>query len=465
MGTEGSERNCTIDRVEKTDETLTGRAGLAPFSAYLNSSGIPGLLAKQFSRLRKSDKGIGLREAFRQLLCFFMDGTNLALSHLDELATGEGYGATIQAPRGQMLSSHQAKRLLGKFDVSLFAQFRSLLRRLFVWRLKTEEPEVVVLNVDPMVMDNDGARKREGVQPTYKNVKGFLPLQVSWGPYLVDAVLRGGSKSGNHGNTVVNILERLVRLIRDTLGEEVPIVVLMDAGFMDRKIFTRLEELDAGYVAAGKLYEDIRAHADCFPQGLWGSYTNGEVEWEVISFGDRRGAWGRFRRLLFLRRTGEDGGQTYLPTMRPETVLYTNLGMGGRIDDLLGRAGRARWLLRRSIVRLYHGRGADELTWRAEKDFGTEKLPFQRFYSNAAFYYVMLIGLNAYEAFKRDVCEGIVPPRVYPTTFRRKVIDVAGKVVRTGRRVLLKVARGAWEHLDFSLLWKRANSPPEVALA
>jgi hypothetical protein len=45
-----------------------------------------------------------------------------------------------------------------------------------------------------MVMDNDDALKREGVDPTYKKVKGFQPLQMYWGRYLIDAIFRNGLK-------------------------------------------------------------------------------------------------------------------------------------------------------------------------------------------------------------------------------------------------------------------------------
>lgn len=462
MGAEAGNRKCEIDEVEETSETITSRAGLAPFLAYLKSCEIPDILADQFSELRKSNKGITLWNAFKQLMCFFMDGTNLSMTYFDELAEDDGYAAAIETAMDEMASSHQMKRLFAKFDLSLFPRFRSLLRRLFQWRLRTEQPDVILLNLDPMVMDNDDANQREGVEPTYKNVKGFQPLQVSWGPYLVDAVLRGGSKNGNHGNTVVQTLTRLVRVIRRCLGREVPIVVLMDAGFMDDAIFTRLEALGVGYVVSAKLYDNMRSCAAGVPNRVWLPYSNGEVEWEVTSFGDRRGVWSRFRRLIYLRRVHGEMGQSYLPGMRPETALYTNLGMGMEVDRRLREAGYGRWMRARRIASLGHGRGADELTWRAEKDFGTEKLPFDGFFSNAGFYYLMLIAMNTYEAFKRDVCEDIVSPTMYPTTFRRQVIDVAGKVVRTGRRVILKLARAASERLKMPLLWRRANAPPAV---
>ena len=52
-----------------------------------------------------------------------------------------------------------------------------------------------------LMLDNDDALKRHGVQPTYKKVKGFHPLQLNWGRFFVDAVFRGGKKHSNHGDT------------------------------------------------------------------------------------------------------------------------------------------------------------------------------------------------------------------------------------------------------------------------
>ncbi len=46
-----------------------------------------------------------------------------------------------------------------------------MLQHLFLWRLNLERPEVVVLNIDTMVMDNDDAPKRHGVKPIYKKIR------------------------------------------------------------------------------------------------------------------------------------------------------------------------------------------------------------------------------------------------------------------------------------------------------
>src|SRR5512135_1116389 len=84
----------------------------------------------------------------------------------------------------------------------------------FVWRLKTEQPKVIELTIDSMVMNNDDAEQRQGVSPTYKKVKGFQPLHVIWDGRIVDAVFRGGKKNGNSGNTVVNTLRAITSIIR-----------------------------------------------------------------------------------------------------------------------------------------------------------------------------------------------------------------------------------------------------------
>ncbi|PIX28592.1 MAG: IS1380 family transposase, partial [Caldiserica bacterium CG_4_8_14_3_um_filter_35_18] len=100
---------------------------------------------------------------------------------------------------------------------------------------------------------------------------------------------------------------------------------------------------------------------------------------------------------------------------------------------------------------------------RALKEFGTEELPFKRFLPNAAFSYSIVLSFFLYESFKRDVSNGIIDVKSYPTTFRRILIDFAGKLIHTGRRIILKVSQYIYERLNIPLLWERCNSPPVIA--
>jgi len=50
----------------------------------------------------------------------------------------------------------------------------------------------------------------------------------------------------------------------------------------------------------------------------------------------------------------------------------------------------------------------------------------------------------------------------YAETFRRKVLDTAGQIIRTGRRIYLKIPEITSEALGFEQLWVRSGSIPLI---
>jgi hypothetical protein len=138
---------------------------------------------------------------------------------------------------------------------------------------------------------------------------------------------------------------------------------------------------------------------------------------------------------------------------RPDNLIYTNLGMGLALDHRLRAAGHAELLKAAAIIECYHGRGSDELVHRAFKDFGFEQLPFQRFVANAAFYYVMMLSFVLFELFKKRVCAPVIQITAYASSLRRRLIDIAAKIVRHAGRLILKVPRAVYEQLNFERLW------------
>ena len=453
-----------FDGVEITADTLTGRGGLALFSRYLRNLELFGHLDRLFGSLRKSSKGLPVTVLFHQLFCFFLDGTSRHLVRFDELKKDEGHAAAIETQPDQMASSHTIKRFMGSFSWYRMWLFRRLLQHLFLWRLKLEAPPVVILGIDAMVMNNDEANVRHGVEPTYKKVKGFAPLQMTWGRFLIDAVFRGGKKHSNSGTSVEHMLRHVVTLIRKHYRGDVPIIVRLDSGFFDQKLFEIFEELNVGYICVGKLYPDIKVYAAQAHACVWSQYKRPDKVWHYLEFGDRRGNWKKGRRALLTRPMAEDG-QWLLDFARPDTLLYTNLGMGEHIDVLLKAAGLIEWIEPEHIIRLHHSRGADELVHRALKEFGSQTLPFKRFAANAAFYYTMAVAFFLYESFKEDVTESVVPITSYPTKLRRKVIDFAAKIVRTGGRRILKVTAATWNELQIPKLWELSRAPPRFTWA
>jgi len=412
-----------------------------------------------FGSIRRSRKGEPICEIFKQLFCFFFDGTSRHLVYFDTLKEDEGYGRGIETPPESMVSSHKVKRFFRAFWWPRIYLFRHLLQRLFLWRLRLEQPDVVELGMDTMVMNNDDAPLRHGVKPTYKRVKGFQPLQLSWGRFIVDAVFRGGDKHSNHSDTAQKMVRHVVNKIRKHYRADVPIVIRLDSGFFDQKLFKCFEELKIGYICGGKLYDDIKDYIQRVERSSWGRYDNGRELWEYVEMADKRGNWSRFRRAIFCHPVCE-GGQLLLNFARPDTIIYTNIGRGEMIDEGLVRCGREELLTAKGIIETYHGRGSDELVYRALKDFGFEQMPFKSFAQNAAFYYTMLTAFFLFEAFKEDVCSPLLEIGAYATTVRRKILDVAAKIVRHSGKVIMKVTEATWNNLKFIELWKRSGAPP-----
>ena len=453
--------NPIIDDVEVTGDVLSSRAGLSLFVRYLRGIVLYPYLEELFCKIRKSRKGQEISEIFKQLFCFFMDGTSRHLVSFDALKKDEGYAGSIESDPKNMLSSHAVKRFFGAIWLPWTFLFRRVLQKLFLWRLHIVKPLVIVLGLDTMVMDNDEAEKRHGVKPTYKKVKGFKPLQMTWARFIIDAIFRSGDKHCNHSDEVEKMVRRIVKLIREHYRQDVPIVIRMDSGFFDQELFRVFDSLKIGYICGGKLYDDITGYVSSADKSSWSLYENKDQLWEYVEFGNRRGSWKKFRRAIFCRPLYEDK-QMLFEFSRPDTVLYTNLGMGGAIDEGVRKAGMEKMLTPEGIIETYHGRGCDELVHRALKDFGSEQLPFKRFHQNAAFYYTMLIGFFLCEAFKEDVCAPVIQVSSYATTLRRKILDVAGKIVRHSGKTTLKVTISTWESLDFYELWIKSGNPIRV---
>jgi len=109
-----------------------------------------------------------------------------------------------------------------------------------------------------MVMDNDEAQKRHGVQPTYKKVKGFQPLQIS-GKKDSGAIFREARNtalrpdSGKYGTETV-------RLIRKEYSATVPIILRIDSGFFDEDNFETFDKLDISFIGTGKNVFSIKEY-------------------------------------------------------------------------------------------------------------------------------------------------------------------------------------------------------------
>jgi len=457
--------SCPIDRVETTNNTLSDRGGLILFNRYLFQIGILAILGNAFDYLRKNQKGLPIWKLFQQFICFFFEGTNPHLTHFDELKRDGGYAATVEADPDELASSHQMKRFIKSFNLNCWKVFRRILCQLFIWRLKLDQPDVIELYLDTVVLDNDQAQKRHGVKPTYKKVKGFQPIQINWNGFTVDAHFRNGKKHSNHQHQALKMVIELAAHIRQAYRPDVTIIVRMDAGFFDEDNFAELNRHNIGFIATGKKLQFVKDHLETGADQPWAEYHNDRHFWKYLEFGYRCARWEQFWRAFYTVPISDENGQLLLEFDRSEQVILTNLGVNPNVLAHLSAKDQKQWIDPVTIIKSRHQCGADELPHRALKDFGTEKLPFKRFIPNSVFYYIMLITFFLFESFKRDILKDDVPgvsAGSYATTVRRIVVDIAAKIVKKSHRFVLKVTRAVMERLRFQTLWERCQNPTPI---
>jgi len=457
--------NSNITKIGVTNDKITARGGLPLFLRYIERIDLYMLIShKLLPSVVIHGKGLKLQQFLKQIFAFFIDGTNMSISGFDSRKTDEGYAALLENKTNELASSHQIKRFFSKLSIIPNTIYCRILHELFVWRLNIEKPTIIELGIDTMVMDNDTSDKREGNEPTYKQVKGFQPLHISWGAFLIDVLFRKGSAHSNHGTDYTDRVRDIVKLIRKRYSKNVPIVLFADSGFADQKAYAIFEEeLKIHYVTTSKIYPDVKEYAQELPNEVFEKYGKNKAIWNFVEFGNKLKSWNKFRRCILTKLHRDENGQYIMGFEKPDTLIYTNIGINKEIDDKLRAAGGEQYFKTETIIQKSHERGAYELIHRSLKELATkEQLPFKLFGMNRSYYFLLVITHFIFETYKRDITPDVIPITVYPNTFRRKLIDFAAKLTVHARNITLCVTKTVFETIKIIDLWQRCQAPPKI---
>lgn len=443
----------SIHGVGITDDSLTGRGGLAFLVRYIKATGILGLLASLFKSVRKSRKGREIHKILEQLIFNAIDGTKQTITRFDELKKDKAYLKTIETCGNDAVSSHIVKRFFYAITSGVLSGLQGILLKMFIWRLNLTKPKCIILGADTMVLDNDDARKREGVSTTYKLVNGYHPLFLYWGRGVVNMAFHEGSWSPNHNNDYFRMVRKTVEVIRREYRNDVPIIIVSDAGFYDGKYFQLMEELGIFFVCGGRLMDCVKMEIMKLSPSTKKDFTRNENAYSILDFKDKREKWSKEYRAVYYKQA-EEGGELHLEFDRRETLVYTNLMNA----DQLSKYGIDKYMNASEIVNLYQLRARDELVNRCLKEFAEETLPFKGFLQNAIYYYIVVISNNLLNFFLEDVQPPTIGVTAYPDTVRRLFIDIAGKIVCSARSIILKFERGLYHRLKLNEVWERCQS-------
>jgi len=105
-----------ITKIGVTNDKISARGGLPLFLRYLQKTGLYKLIARVFEGvISVNNKGLSLQSFLNQIIAYFMDGTNMAISGFDQRKADDGYASLLECTTDQLASSHQIKRYRGHY--------------------------------------------------------------------------------------------------------------------------------------------------------------------------------------------------------------------------------------------------------------------------------------------------------------------------------------------------------------
>lgn len=337
---------------------------------------------------------------------------------------------------GEVASQPTAWRVLDSIDEVLLAQLQSAraASRARVWAAGLA-PERLTLDFDATLVNVHS--DKEGAAATYKRGFGFHPLLVFLDQTheALAGKLRSGSAGANTAADHVELLDAAVAQLPVTTKSDDPesgadVLVRADSagathGFVDA-IVAKGFEFSIGF----DITEAVRVAVLAVPERAWQTPMTQDMQ-------DREGAgvaeitpwldlsaWGDGIRAICRREEPHVGAQFNLfdPAGWRHQVFITN----STDPDIVYLEARHRG----------HARVEDRI--KAAKDLGLLRFPGHDFAANAA--WLMVIGIaQDLTAWTQNLCLRDELARAEPKRLRYCLWHTAGRLVRTGRRLILRI--------------------------
>jgi Transposase DDE domain group 1 len=392
-----------------TDETLTPLAGLVLFGEFLRGAGVDREIGRIFPAAG-SAKGYTAWGHVQPLL-LMLHGGGRALEDLRKVGSDRGLlkllgvkGTPSPDATGDWLRRQGLRgvKALGRAN-------RWLLKR----ALREDGRDGYTLDIDATGIEADKAL----AEWTYKHFKGYMPMtgHLAENGLVVAHEFREGNVSPNTRNLEFYLACRKAM----PAGKRIT-AFRADSASYQGDLLDRLHDDHVSYAVGGRLDAATLAVIAAVPAKAWRPYRDGFVAETVHTMNTMKTA---FRLIVFKRLRqgslfGEEPFYHVVASNREETAEQTLDG--------------------------YHQRGehSENRIKELKLDFGMERMPCGQFQANALFFAVGVLAYNLFKLFARTV----LPPSWRTKragSVRYAFYAVAGKVVRTGGQLLLRVNREA----------------------
>jgi hypothetical protein len=400
----------------------TSLGGLNALARYVKGLGIDGMLADRFKGAKAKWSRWRLDRTLRVLLDAYFAGIE-RLYHFEDLETEPLLCAQQGVDRLPDLKT--LYRDLRRFEEpSLLESLHGLMRE--VVREALSGQERIVLEIDSTVETLYGSQEGAEVGPN-----PHKPGRPSYHPLLArdrisDLIVHHVLRPGDAGSLtdIKTFLHKTLDIVQE--GEkDREILARLDAGFESADALPVLEWRGVGYVVKMRATHEVAHYVASLPRSFWRRIQwDGEGEIQVTSSLWRRAGWDKPRRIIAVRKREMDNpqGRLFDEAGWFYSLYITNLDWAPE-----------------EVARFYDKRADVERTiCEAKNDLSIDHVPTANFAANAADLALKILARNLLVLYRDHGLRLGVRYRVM--TLRRRFLCVAGRLVRRGGRLALRLS-------------------------
>lgn len=412
--------------VRADGEGLISHAGAFLLVELADRLGLTAALSAAMAPTRERRSAHDPGVVVRDLAVAIADGGD----HLSDLGVLRGQEALF----GAVASETTAHRVLKSVDPGLLEALHGARAVALskAWDAGAR-PKELILDIDASLLTAHS--EKEGAAGTYKGGFGFFPLLC----YLAETgeplagILRPGNAGANTATDHFEVLQlALEQLPEDDLDRE--ILARADIGGRTHAFTSDCREagirFSVGYEVEARVREAIGELAEsAWQQAIDGDGAEREGA-QVTELSDRvdLSSWPEGTRLIVRRERPHPGAQ--LSVLDCETGYRHTAFITDQAEDDI------------AALELRHRRRARvEDAIRVGKETGMRKMPFAAFAHNEAWLEISLLA-QALLRWAALLCLDGELGLAEPKRVRQRLLHVAGRLVRSGRRVSLRLARG-----------------------
>jgi len=414
--------------VESTDERLTPRAGEIVFGEYLKAIGMDKLCNTYLPQPR-SNKGYD-PFTFIQPLILMLHAGGRSLEDIRSIASDQAMREILRithVPKadstGKWLKRHGLIGIYGMEQIH-----KKLLKRY----LKRLEDEALILDIDATIMQS----YKSSAETTYKMFPGYSPMVGHLnGGYVIHSEFRSGNIAPADHN-----LEFVKRCIAQLPKGQSLRYLRADSASYQHALFDYCEQNHIVYTVGARLDSSVVANINEITR--WEKLDEKEGEYhhlkeEVAEFMHTMNEGEYAFRIIVVRKQVTP----ILPSLEALLSKEEKLALMRQRYSVIATNADPEEMSAKDVVKYYRKRGdtSENRIKELKGGFHIGHLPSSDFISNAFYFQIGVLAYNLFILFKQTLQKSWQKHTIQ--TIRYKLYSIAGKVIRHGRQLFLKVNR------------------------